>query len=291
MSASLPRFVPLGSRPQGPDGILSAVLDDVRTTLRVAWVDSTLRALADEPIFLSAAWAATRPNVTRSFAAGAERLQREAVEAARRTLALDDRTAWLEERYGAAEREHLLRTAQSLHHGAARVYLVVQTWATLARRQTIAGTRREEAPARRGVPSWQEGLVGVPHTVSEEAEALIDVATIALALNATPSSLQAVAAWPHLLEHVVSEVRGAVSSPEWVQSVNGLRRSAAEILRALPHPMALQWDVLERKGLTEERRLVVADYLTAATASMPANTLISAAVWIGVGAPDLPAEF
>jgi len=283
--------VPLGSRPQGPDSILSAVLDDVRTTLRVAWVDSTLRALADEPVFLSAAWAAIRPNVTRSFAAGAERLQRESVEAARRTLALEDRTPWLEERYGAAEREHLLRTAQSLHHSAARVYLVIQAWATLARRQVLPGTGREEAPAKRGVPSWQEGLVGVPRTVSEEAEALIDVATIALGLHATPSSLTAVAAWPHFMEQVVSQVRAAAVGSEWALTVNGLRRSAVEILRTLPHPMGLQWDVLERKGLTEERRLVVADYLTAANAAMPANALISAAVWIAVGAPDLPSEF
>ena len=62
-------------RPAGPDRsqdqILAAVLDDVRNTLRVGWIDPALRTLAFEPAFLAAAWAATRPNVTRSFAAAA----------------------------------------------------------------------------------------------------------------------------------------------------------------------------------------------------------------------------
>jgi hypothetical protein len=55
--------------------------------------------------------------------------------------------------------------------------------------------------------------------------------------------------------------------------------------------MALQWDVLERKGLTEERRVIIADHLTAATAAMPANALIAAAMWCSLGEPEISSEF
>ena len=71
----------------------------------------------------------------------------------------------------------------------------------------------------------------------------------------------------------------------------GLRRSAAEILTGLPHPMDLQWDVLKRKGFAEERRSIVADHLTAATSAMPANAVIAAAIWISLGEPEIPSEF
>jgi hypothetical protein len=289
MSVSLPRSQSPGPWPGASDPILSAVLDDVRTTLRVAWIDPALRALSAEPTFLAAAWAATRPNVTRSFVIGAERLQREALDAARAALGDSEGDEWAG-RLGSAEREHLVRTTQALHHSAARVYLVVQSWATLARRHSLPGTGREEPPAKRGVPSWQEGLIGLPRSVSEETDALIDVATASLGLASTPSALQAVAPWPHFLEALVAGVRG-VERPAWAASTTSLRRSASEILQGLPHPMDLQWDVLERKGLSDERRVVIADHLTAATASMPANAIIAAAAWLRSGAPDLPSEF
>jgi len=269
---------------------LAAVLDDVRNTLRVGWVDVALRTLTFEPTFLSAAWAATRPNLTRSFALGAERLQHEAVDAARRVVRPTDVTAWTRTELTGLEREQLVRTAQALHHSAARVYLVVQAWAVLARRQDLPGTGKEEAPAKRGVPSWQEGISSASRPISEEAEALIDDTTVALGLSATPQSLSAAAMWPHYLELLAGDLR-AIDSEEWRHAVIALRRTASDVLMHLPHPMALQWDVLERKGVTEERRAVVADHLTAATASMPANAVIAAAMWCSLGEPELPSEF
>jgi len=283
---------PRPARPdRSDDAILAAVLDDVRNTLRVGWIDSALRGLAFEPTFLAAAWAATRPNVTRSFAAGAERIQREAVDAARRAIGPTDATSWLRTELSSIDRERLLRTTQVLQHSAARVYLVVQAWAVLARRQVIPGTGKEEPPAKRGIPSWQEGLAGFPAGTSEQAEALIDDTTIALGLSATPSALSTAANWPHYLELLCGDLRRAAADPEWKASLAALRRSAADVLSHLPHPMDLQWDVLERKGFTEERRTAVADLLTATTSAMPANAAIAAAMWISLGEPEIPAEF
>jgi len=283
---------PPSARPdRSQEAILAAVLDDVRNTLRVGWVDPSLRTLAFEPTFLSAAWAATRPNVTRSFAAGAERLQREAVEAARRVINPADVSEWTRTELTGLERERLYRTAQALHHSAARVYLVVQAWAVLSRRQVLPGTGKEEPPAKRGIPSWQEGISGLPRAISPEAEALIDDTTVALGLSTTPSALAASATWPHYLELLTGELRASIASEKWRAAMMGLRRSAAGILTGLPHPMDLQWDVLERKGFTEERRSVVADHLTAATSAMPANAVIAAAIWISLGEPEIPSEF
>ena len=283
---------PPSARPdRSQDAILNAVLDDVRNTLRVGWVDPALRTLAFEPVFLSAAWAATRPNVTRTFAAGAERLQREAVEVARSVIKPADVSEWTRTELSGIERERLYRTAQALHHSAARVYLVVQAWAVLARRQDLPGTGKEESPAKRGIPSWQEGISGLPRSVSPEAEALVDDATVALGLSTTPSTLTVAASWPHYLDLLTGDLRAGAALDSWRSSLMGLRRSAADILTGLPHPMDLQWDVLERKGFTEERRTVVADHLTAATSAMPANAVIAASMWLSLGEPEIPSEF
>ncbi len=273
------------------EAILGAVLDDLRSTLRVGWVEPALRALTAEPIFLAAAWSATRPNVTRSFAAGADRLQRAAVEAARRIVRPPDLSDWIRTEFSGIERERITRTAQAMHHAAARTYLVVQAWAMLARRQAIPGTGREEPPAKRGIPSWQEGLVGTPRALSEGAEALVDDATVALGLSASPSALRVAGRWPHYLELLAGDLRSAAGNAGWNSTVIMLRRTVAEVLRGLPHPMDLQWDVLERRGLTDDRRVTVADHLTAATSAMPANVLIAATIWVTVGGPDIPAEF
>jgi hypothetical protein len=273
------------------EAILGAVLDDLRSTLRVGWVDPALRTLAAEPIFLAAAWSATRPNVTRSFAAGADRLQQQAVEAVRRTIRPTDFSSWAGAELGGIERERLTRTAQALHHAAARTYLVVQAWAMLARRQAIPGTGREEPPAKRGIPSWQEGLVGTPRSLSEGAEALVDDITVALGLMTTPSALRVAGRWPHFLELLSGDLRTAARKAGWNSTLVALRRAAAEVLRSLPHPMALQWDVLERRGLSDERRVTVVEHLTAATSTMPANVLIAAAMWASTGEPEIPSEF
>ena len=63
-----------------PDAVLYAVLDDIRNTLGVAWLDPTFRAIATDPLFVIAAWSATRPNVTKSFAESASRLRKAAME-------------------------------------------------------------------------------------------------------------------------------------------------------------------------------------------------------------------
>src|SRR2546423_9794543 len=70
----------------------------------------------------------------------------------------------------------------------------------------------------------------------------------------------------------------APATPRWRQATLSMRRVASEVLRSLPHPMDLQWDVLSRRGLSEDRRHVVADCLTAVCTPMPPSAPTAAAV-------------
>jgi hypothetical protein len=47
--------------------MLDAVRDDMRETLRTAWLDPCFDTLSTYPVFLTAAWSAIRPNVGRRF--------------------------------------------------------------------------------------------------------------------------------------------------------------------------------------------------------------------------------
>src|SRR5207247_451976 len=63
--------------------IVSAVKEDIRQTLRSAWIDPALEVAAQYPIFFTAAWSAIRPNVGKSFQTLARSVRGEAAEAIR----------------------------------------------------------------------------------------------------------------------------------------------------------------------------------------------------------------
>jgi hypothetical protein len=281
-----------GQPPRRPeDAILYAALDDIRHTLRMGWVDPAIRMVAAQPVFLTAAWSATRPNATKSFAIGAERLRLASLEAVRNVFEPGGHEEYVSGHLSAAERDRLRRTAQAMHCAAPRVVLVLQSWAILARRQRIPGTGLEEPPAKRGVPSWQEGLITVPRSVSPEAEALLDDATIALGVVVTPPALQAVAAWPHYLERAWRDLQPAAGRPEWRSSLLALRKIAHEGLHGLPHPMDLQWDVLERRGLPNDSRRPLAEQLTGLAAAMPTALFVASYLVHALGATDIPGDW
>ena len=277
-------------RPKPDESIVYAVLEDLRHTLRMRWVDPLIRSVSAYPIFFSAAWSATRPNVTKSFALGAERLRMSSLQAVRGLLAERDGGP-AEEWLIAEDDDRLLRTIQAIHCASPRVLLVIQAWAILARRQRLPGTGSEEPPARRGIPAWQEGVMLAPRSVSAEAEALLDDATVALRVAVAPPALQAAAVQPHHLERAWRELEDIASRPGWAQATMEVRRVAAEVLRSLPHPMDLQWEVLGRRGVTEDQRQALADHLAALAASMPVCLLVSSYTAHALGVGEAPADW
>jgi hypothetical protein len=270
---------------EAAEAVLYAVLDDLRNTLGMAWVDPAFRAMASDPIFLTAAWAATRPNITKSFIASAARLRRTAAEALRGPLTPPDHREELESDLSIEDVERLTKTVRALYHGAPKVYLVIQAWARLARRQRIPGTGREEVPARRGVPTWQEGVI-VPGSASEESESILSEATRDLGLVSVPPALVALSPAAPYLERACREISPHAHTDEWRSAIVALRREATEGLKAFPHPMDLQWDALATRGLTEPRREELATRLTELAAAMPANVLITAYLAAALGGPE-----
>jgi hypothetical protein len=282
-------------RPRVDESIVYAVLDDLRHTLRMGWVDPAIRSVSAYPIFLSAAWSATRPNITKSFSLGAERLRAASLQSVRELV---EQRAPRDEEHGDEEHEalpdeeeRLPRTLQAIHCTSPRVLLAIQAWAILARRQRLPGTGSEEPPARRGIPAWQDGVAPTPGAVSPEAEAVLDDATIALRVATTPPALQAAAVRPHFLEHAWRGLQDVTALPGWAQATMTLRRLAAEVLRSLPHPMDLQWEVLGRRGLTEERRQALSDHLSALAASMPVCLLSASYLAHSLGVGEAPADW
>ena len=70
-----------------------------------------------------------------------------------------------------------------------------------------------------------------------------------------------------------------------------IRRVAAETLKSLPHPMDLQWDVLSRRGLTEDRRQVLVDHLAAMATAMPVSVLVASVLAERFGVTDVPGDW
>jgi hypothetical protein len=200
-----------------------------------------------------------------------------------------DHRPFVFERLGPEDAERLIRTIRALHHGLPRVYLVAQAWARLSRRQRIPGTGREEVPARRGIPPWQEGVI-VPGSAPPEALAAIDQMTAALGIPGVPSSLFALSPAPAYLDRVSQEIAHRATTDAWQEALVSLRREVKSGIESFPHPMDLQWDALAARGLTEERRASLADQLRDAAAIMPVNVLTAAYLCATLGGPEPSSE-
>jgi hypothetical protein len=267
------------------ESVLYAVLDDIRNTLGMAWLDPAFRGVAAEPTFLTAAWAATRPNITKSFTASATRLRKTALESLHGAISPPDHRREMERELPVEEMDRLVRTVRALFHGAPKVYLVVQSWARLARRQRLPGTGREEVPAKRGVPGWQEGVI-VPGAAAVEAQTALARFTNELRLPAAPPALVALSPALNYLERACRDIVRSSGTEKWNAALISLRREANEGLKMFPHPMELQWEALATRGLSEHKREALADELTRLAAVMPVNVLITAYLCRGAGGAD-----
>src|SRR5438552_19058559 len=122
MPVTSPAAEPGVTTVEPPEAVLYAVLDDLRNTLGVAWLDPTFRAIASDPLFVIAAWSATRPNVTKSFAESASRLRRLALEHVHSSLDPPAHRAMVHDRLRPADAGRLVRTVRGLHHGLREAY-------------------------------------------------------------------------------------------------------------------------------------------------------------------------
>ncbi len=276
--------------------MLGPIRDDIRQTLRVAWLDPGLEALAQEPVFFAAAWSAIRPSVGRSFLTLVRRLRDQAADivcdlgptAPSTPLPALERSQPLDPPLGEDDRARLAEAARAGHLAAAKAQLVLHLFLRAARRERTRGTGQEEPPTRRGVPEWQRWLSVLP--TPDPARDLLLRAKDRLGTPDAPAALRPFARWPSALEAIWDGLEPAIASPEWTIGASAVRRTLLGGLSALPHPVELQWGVLHERGFGDGARRHVVDLLEAYDASTAGETLAAAFAWRAVGAPDLGQE-
>jgi hypothetical protein len=268
--------------------VLSAVREDVRQTLRTAWVDPAIDAAAAWPVFFPAAWSAIRPNVGKSFLAFAQTLRGEAAEAIWSTGAAPDFRKLLEPRLAEEEIRRIEESSKAVHLVTAKVFIVAHALARAAMRERIPGTGREEAPVRRGIPDWQRWMGFRP--CPPEARVILDEAARDLKLPAAPSALRLFARWPVALRELWDSVRPQLGSEAWTQATGRLRRIMINGIGGMPHPVELQWTALQERGFSEEERGALSAALSRHEAGLPGQLMVAAFAWTAMGSPEIGGE-
>jgi hypothetical protein len=274
-------------RPPHP-AVVSAVKEDIRQTLRTAWIDPILEVAARYPVFFTAAWSAIRPNVGKTFLGLARSVRAEAAEAVRASLPHPDLRKSLEGSLSDEELHRVEDCARAAHLSLAKSQIVAHAMYRAARRERIAGTGGEEPPIRRGIPEWQLWMSIEPPP--GEARAVLDDAVRTLALPSAPVPLRLFARWPEALTSLWDELRVSWGTKEWNVAANKMRRVVLAGISTLPHPVELQWGALQARGFTEDERAEIVDRLGTFEAMMPGQTLAAAFTWAAVGAPDVGGE-
>jgi hypothetical protein len=268
--------------------LLGAVREDVRQTLRVAWMDPGLDTVASSPVFFTAAWSAIRPNVGKSFLSLAKSLRSEATEAVATAWQVPDLRKVLEGELSEEEVRRLEESARAAHLVTAKVQIVLHALVRAARRERIPGTGREEAPVRRGVPDWQRWMTFRP--IPEGAREVLDEAVHRLGLPVIPPSLRLFSKWPPALRSLWEDLGRFSEASAWPAAVARLRRMVLGGIGTLPHPVELQWTALLERGFGEQERTDLCSALEPHEAAMPAQTLIAAFAWTAFGSPEIGTE-
>jgi hypothetical protein len=267
--------------------LLGAVREDIRQTLRVAWLDPSLEASAQEPVFFAAAWSAIRPSVGRSFLSLARGL-REQGAAVARSLGATDLLPSLMPSLTTEEQVRVGEAARAAHLAAAKTQIVLHLFLRAARRERTRGTGQEEPPSRRGVPEWQRWMTAQP--TPNGTEPILLRATEAFGTNDAPPAMRPFARWPTALEALWRQLEPAIGSNEWRLGTTAIRRSLIAGLDVLPHPVALQWAALHERGFEEPARRQIVDLLEAVDGPAAGQTVAAAFAWYAFGAQDLGQE-
>ena len=213
---------------------------------------------------------------------------REAVEAVRERLEPSDLVPRMQGQLAEEELHRIGDSARSAYLVAPKLQVVIHAFHRMLRRERIPGTGREESPVRRGIPEWQRWMGFQP--VSDESAATLANAAVALGAPAIPGVLRLFGRWPAALATLWVELAPRAASGEWAPAAARLRRIVLAGVSTLPHPMELQWDALAARGLTDERRLSLADQLRDAAAVMPVNMLIATLLCVALGGPEPSVE-
>src|SRR5262249_26489994 len=226
----------------------------------------------------AAAWSAIRPNVGKTFLLLARAIRADAADACRAIVGATDLRKRLTPDLSEEELRRVEDVSRAVHLASAKTQIVVHALLRAARRERLAGTGREEAPVRRGIPDWQRWMSAQPTSVRADGG------------GPHPGIARVLAGWPVALAAIDEELERARRSDAWVAGAKLLRRRVLAGAAGLPHPIELQWTALRERGFSEAERQSLVEVLAEADASMPSQTMGAARVWVALGAPEIAAE-
>jgi hypothetical protein len=278
-------------RPQqttDPSAVLGVVREDIQQTLRMGWIDPALDAVAEQPVFFTAAWSAIRPNVGKSFQVLARALRAEASQTVRSNMDLPDLRKRLAASLSEEELTRIEACVKAAHLATVKVQIVVHALYRAIRRDRLRSTGREEAPIRRGVPEWQRWMSFQP--APPGAQPILDEAGSAFGLPGPPAPLRLLARWPGALQAAWVELNRNRRTETWKAGASRLRRAVLGGIQTLPHPIELQWPALKARGFLEADRAEITKLLAGHDAAMPGQSLAAAFLWQAFGAPEIGSE-
>jgi len=265
-----------------PD-LIPAVLRDVRETLRMRWIDSSLETAAAHPVFFTAAWSALRPNIGPGFVSAARHIRDLAVNGVKQHATPPDHSEWARlAKLEPQELEQITVTVRAFHESMAKVAIAVHALARAARGRPAGGSGIEEPPPKRGVPNWHPRMV---LEAGEDAQQVLMDAARRLGAPAPPDVLVALSAWPGYLTRAWRDGKRFVGTDGWNETAGRVRRATLEAVRRLPHLISLQWSALKERGFTDEERRDVGDALAGYDSAMPGIVTLVAYLWLAAGAP------
>ncbi len=267
--------------------MLGPVREDIRQTLRIAWLDPGLEAAAQDPVFFAAAWSAIRPSIGRSFLSLVRRLRDQAGDIAR-AIGAPDLTGRLISELTPEELVRVGDAARAAHLAAAKSQVVLHLFLRAARRERTRGTGQEEPPSRRGVPEWQRWMAVQP--TPDGSQEVLARANGRFGTVDGPAALRPFARWPVPLEALWKELDPVADGADWRLGAVALRHAMLSGLDVLPHPVALQWAVLRERGYDEAARRRTVETLEAHDGPAAGQTLAAAFAWIAFGRPELGQE-
>ncbi len=264
-------------RPLGDDAVIGAVREDIRQTLRTAWVDSAFEAPSAYPAFFAAAWSAIRPNVGKTFLLLARAIRADAADVCRAVVNGTDLRKRVTPDLSEEELRRVEDVSRAVHLASAKTQIVVHALLRAARRERLGGTGREEPPIRRGIPDWQRWMSAQPTSVRPDG-------------GGNGVIPRVFARWPAAFAAIEGELERARRTEAWTAGTKLLRRRVLAGVTTLPHPIELQWTALRERGFSEAERQSLVEVLAEADASMPSRTMGAACAWVALGAPEIAAE-
>lgn len=228
------------------------VYQEVREALGVPLVGSLHQAWGAYPRFLELHWNAVRPALDcgRFFQLG-ERLRADAYTRMHNYFRIPDLCRTTEAAQLSSGARHELTRVADLFHYLDPLLLLIAS----AQLQAFA------APVGRGCdqhraadhPVFAEKPVLVPDEAAEpEVRHTFDELRRAMGVPFLSIECRGFARWPDFLASYWGALKGVLQSPVYSESQQGLRESAWQMARELPHPLELSTDQLLEAGMEDD---------------------------------------